>query len=791
VAKTHQLLGVNRALRAVDDIRDNRGRLGVFWHTQGSGKSLSMLFFARKVLRKKLGDWTFLIVTDRTELDDQIAGTFAACGELTKLREAVQAQSRDHLKELLRGNERYIFTLIQKFGTARGEVHPVLSTRSDIIVITDEAHRSQYDILAANMRAAPPNAAFIGSTGTPLIAGEEERTREVFGDYVSIYDFVQSIADGATVPLYYESRLPELHLTNEDLGDEIARVIDNADLSEDEEDALARRFAKQYHLITNDDRLEKVAADLIRHFSGRGYRGKAMFVAIDKATAIRMYDKVRRQWTELLARETKRVEATADPVERAALSDQLDWLTKTDMAVVVSPSQNEIALMAKRGLDIEQHRRRLVKEDLDEKFKALEDPLRLVFVCAMWVTGFDVPTCSTVYIDKPMKNHTLMQTIARANRVAPGKSAGMIVDYVGVFRNLKAALAIYAQPRPGVTTDPIEGKDELVDELRTALSQAVAFAEARSVHPGDVLRVTGFERQAALQQAADKLLGTDEDKRAFLRLVSDAWKLFRAVLPDPAVNEFRGDMIVLQVVAEMIRTMTRKAPSKNTLAAIAEIERLIDDAISDVAIRAPVPSGEDMKQLLDLSTLDFEKLAQLFAEGRKKTAVEILRGQVEERARSMAARNPTRIDLVERLNDLLDRYNTGSLDVERLFEELATYIRSLDEEEQRHIRAGLSEEEQAIVDILTRPEPKLTTTEEVAVKKIARDLLAKLRREKFILDWRLRETAKADVRETIRQEFDLLPKVYERKLRDEKVERTYQFVFERFGAAQSVIASPR
>jgi type I restriction enzyme R subunit len=278
-----------------------------------------MLFFARKVLRKKPGDWTFLIVTDRAKLDDQIAGTFGACGELTKLRESVQAQNREHLKELLRGNERYIFTLIQKFGTARGEVYPVLSTRSDIIVITDEAHRSQYDILAANMRAALPNAAFIGFTGTPLIAGEEERTREVFGDYVSIYDFAQSIADGATVPLYYESRLPELRLTNEQLGDEIARVIDEASLGEDEEDAIARRFAKQYHLITNEDRLEKVAADLVRHFSGRGYRGKAMFIAIDKATAIRMYDKVQRHWAEMLARETQRVATIQDPIERAAL----------------------------------------------------------------------------------------------------------------------------------------------------------------------------------------------------------------------------------------------------------------------------------------------------------------------------------------------------------------------------------------------------------------------------------------------------------------------------------------
>jgi type I restriction enzyme, R subunit len=786
LAKTHQLLGVNRAIAAVDKIKENKGRLGVFWHTQGSGKSLSMLFFARKVLRKTPGDWTFVVVTDRTELDDQIAGTFSACGELTKPRETVQAQSRDHLKELLRGNERYIFTLIQKFGTARGEVFPVLSTRSDIIVITDEAHRSQYDILAANMRAALPNAAFIGFTGTPLIAGEEERTREVFGDYVSIYDFAQSIADGATVPLYYESRLPELHLSNEQLGDEIARVIDDANLSEEEEEAISRRFAKQYQLITNDDRLEKVAADLVRHFSGRGYPGKAMFVAIDKATAIRMYDKVRLSWGEMLARETRRIERIVDPVERAALQEQLDWLTQTDMAVVVSPSQNEIALMAGKGLQIEPHRRRMVNEDLDEKFKAAEDPLRLVFVCAMWITGFDVPTCSTIYLDKPMKNHTLMQTIARANRVAPGKQAGLIVDYVGVFRNLKQALAIYAQPRPGVTTDPIEGKDELVEALRAALRNALMFAEAHDVRPADVLRAAGFERQAALQQAAERLLGTDEEKRAYLRLVGDAWKLFRAVLPDPAANELRGDMIVLQVIAEMIRTLTRREPSRNLTAVIAEIERLIDEAISGAAIRAPVPSGEDMQRLFDLSTLDFARLAELFALGQRRTATEILRGQAEERARDLANRNPTRADFLERLNDLIDRYNAGSMDLERLFEELTAFARALDEEEQRHVRENLSEDELAIFDILTRPEPKLTQPEEVKVKKIARHLLEKLKREKFILDWRLREAAKADVRETIRTELDELPEAYERMLWEEKVERTYQFVFEHFPGAMSL-----
>jgi type I restriction enzyme, R subunit len=785
LAKNHQLLGVNRALRAVDDIEDNKGRLGVFWHTQGSGKSLSMLFFARKVLRKKPGDWTFLIVTDRAELDDQIAGTFAACGELTKLREAVQAQSREHLKELLRGNERYVFTLIQKFGTARGEIFPMLSTRSDIIVITDEAHRSQYDILAANMRAALPNGAFIGFTGTPLIAGEEERTREVFGDYVSIYDFAQSIADGATVPLYYESRLPELHLTRNDLGDDIARVIDEANLGEDEEDAIARRFAKQYQLITNKDRLDKVAADLVRHFSGRGYRGKAMFIAIDKATAIRMYDNVRRHWTGILEREAERVAALADSVERTAAEEQLDWLRKTDMAVIVSPSQNEIALMAKEGLKIEPHRRRMVNEDMDEKFKAPDDPLRLVFVCAMWITGFDVPTCSTVYIDKPMKNHTLMQTIARANRVAPGKQAGLIVDYVGVFRNLKEALAIYAQPRPGVTTDPIEGKDELVAALKAALRRAVIYAEARSVKPADVLAVSGFARQAALKRAAENLLGSDEDKRAYLRLVGDAWALFRAVLPDPAANAFRGDMIVLKVVAEMIRTMTRRQPGKSALAAIAETERLIGEAIAGAAIAAPLPTGEELERLFDLSTLDFERLAELFAGGAKKTAAEILRGQTEERARALARRNPSRIDLLERLNDLIERCNAGSMDVERLFEELTAFTRTLDEEEKRHLKENLDEDELAVFDILTRLEPRLTKAEEFEVKKIARELLAKLKREKFILDWKLKENAKADVRETIRQEYDLLPAIYQGELWQDKVERTYVFVYDHFVSAQA------
>ena len=293
IAKYHQVQGVNRALDAVDSMAENRGRLGVFWHTQGSGKSLSMAMFTEKVLRRKGGNYTFVIVTDRTELDDQIAGTFAAVGALTKDVRDAQASSRASLRDLLAGNERYVFTLIQKFSTADRETMPVLSERADIIVITDEAHRSQYDQLAANMRAALPNAAFIGFTGTPLIKGEDSRTREVFGDYVSIYDFAQSVADGATVPLYYEARKPELQLNAEDLREEMDALLDAAALDEEQEAMLNQQFGRQYHLITNNDRLDKVADDLVRHFAARGYRGKAMFVAIDKATAVRMHDKVR------------------------------------------------------------------------------------------------------------------------------------------------------------------------------------------------------------------------------------------------------------------------------------------------------------------------------------------------------------------------------------------------------------------------------------------------------------------------------------------------------------------
>ena len=332
-----------------------------------------------------------------------------------------------------------MFTLIQKFHTERGAIYPKQSDRSDIIVLTDEAHRSQYDVFAQNMRNALPHAAFIGFTGTPLMVGEE-KTRRVFGDYVSVYNFKQAIEDGATVPLYYENRIPELQLVNPYLNDDLQRIIDDAELDEAQEKKLERELGCEYHLITRDDRLEKVAEDIVTHFTGRGFQGKAMVISIDKATAVRMYDKVQKHWglyLEKLRSESAKNSSNSELVEK------IRFMEETGMAVVVSQSQNEIEDFREKGLEILPHRKRMVKENLDEMFKDPGNPFRMVFVCAMWITGFDVPSCSTIYLDKPMKNHSLMQTIARANRVFPQKLNGLIVDYVGVSRSAEGSCHLW------------------------------------------------------------------------------------------------------------------------------------------------------------------------------------------------------------------------------------------------------------------------------------------------------------------------------------------------------------
>ncbi|MBI4318431.1 MAG: type I restriction endonuclease subunit R, partial [Chloroflexi bacterium] len=785
IAKNHQFLGVNNAIRAIQHIEDNQGRLGVFWHTQGSGKSYSMIFFAEKVLRKIPGNWTFVIVTDRQELDDQIYKTFANAGAV--MEKEAQAASGEKLKELLAEDHRYVFTLIQKFRTEPGQIYPKLSDRSDIVVITDEAHRSQYDIFAQNMRNALPYAAFIGFTGTPLMAGEE-KTRQVFGDYVSIYNFKQSVDDGATVPLYYENRIPELQLTNEYLNQDMEDVLEQAELDQEQEKKLEREFAREYHLITRDDRLERIAADIVAHFIARGHRGKAMVVSVDKATAVRMYDKVKEHWKKYL-KNLESSRSSCDPTERQELEDKIKYMQESDMAVVVSQSQNEVEDMKKKGLDITLHRRRMITEDLDKKFKDEKDPFRIVFVCAMWMTGFDVPSCSTIYLDKPMRNHTLMQTIARANRVFGQKVNGLIVDYIGVFRDLQKALAIYGSAYDGSAKEgesPVLDKSKLVDALRQAVTSIEKFCREHNVDLAKIQAAEGYARINLLDDAVEALIVDDESKRRFLALAADVSSLFKAILPDVHANEFIAVRAVTGVLAEKIRLLS---PDPGIEQVMAAVEHLLDRSVAAEAyvIREPVAGH---RPLIDLSKIDFDALRAGFEQSRKRTRAEQLRAVVEHSLRQLVRMNRTRMNYLETFQSMIDEYNAGSVNVEVFFDRLVSFARKLSEEEKRGIAENLTEEELAIFDLLTRPDMKLTSTEKTRVKKVARELLAILKNEKLVLDWRKRQQARADVRVTIAHLLDIrLPQRYTEGIFQQKCELVYQHIYDSyFGEGRSVYA---
>ncbi len=824
--KNHQFLGVNNAVDALEKIKSNQGKLGVFWHTQGSGKSFSMAFFSQKVLRKLPGNWTFVVITDRNDLDKQIYKNFASTGVVT---EECQADSGAHLRQLLSEDHRFIFTLIQKFGVKPGEKYPKLSDRGDIIVMTDEAHRSQYDTLALNMRNALPNAAFIGFTGTPLMAGEE-KTKEVFGDYVSIYNFQQSIDDGATVPLYYENRIPELQLSNENFNDDLDALIDAAELDEAQETKLEREFAREYHLITRDDRLEKVAEDIVAHFMGRKSSsdsvGKGMVICIDKVTAVKMYDKVQKYWKayrgslagQLAALPAASLAASKGNIsgnpdgyvlaaeglrdfhadQRRELQKQLRFMDETDMAVIVSQQQNEVDLFKEKGLNIELHKTRMVKEDMETKFKDADDPFRLVFVCAM-LTGFDAPAVSTIYLDKPMKNHTLMQTIARANRVFKDKNNGLIVDYVGVFRNLQKALAIYGTASGGGTGEgecPVQRKDELVEELRLAIAEALDFCEERGVNIDAILNADGFQKVAfvddaainlvdkqvidAVDDAVEKTIVNDELKKQFLSLAGRVVRLFKAILPDASANEFNPIKTCLAVLAEKIRNFTEEADIDDIMNQVGE---LLDDSI---ATKGYIIHATEQTSLLDLSQVDFEALKAHLQKGRKRTEAEKLKRAVGAKLNSMVTLNKTRSDLMEKFKKLIDEYNKG-LDVEGFFAKLADFVKELSQEEQRGMTEKLSEEELALFDILTKPEIDITKSEKEAVKKVARALLQTLKEAKLVLDWRKKQQSRAAVYTTVKNVLDNLPRAYTPELYQQKCDRVYQHVYDSYqGEGKSI-----
>ena len=775
LARNHQYLGVNNALARMDELQgapaDERGRLGVFWHTQGSGKTLSMIFFSQKVLRKRPGNWSFVIVTDREDLDDQAYREFARSGVVNEKN--VQASSSTHLRELLGEDHRYVFTLIHKFRTEKGERHPALSGRTDVIVITDEAHRTQYDTLALNMRDALPNARFLGFTGTPLLAGEE-KTREVFGDYVSVYNFAASAADHATVPLYYENRIPQLKIENPKFGDDLMAIVEEAELDEARERQLARALGQQYELITRDDRLDAVAKDIVEHFLGRGFAGKAMVVSIDKVTTVRTFNKVQHFWAARLAElEAKMAGAYLGADERDRLSQDIAFMRSTDMAVVLSQSQNEIAEMKARGLDIRPHRRRMVEEGLEEKFKNPQDPLRIAFVCSMWTTGFDVPSLSTVYLDKPLRNHTLMQTITRANRVFAEKNNGLIVAYVDVFRNLQRALALYATG--GKAGDvPVEEKGALIEALREAVDDIRAFCREREVDLDELGRLRGFELVEAGRRTVEALLLDDDEKVAFQARAGLVNRLYKAILPDRRAGEFSRARAVVKFIADGIAAATERPEIGGVMG---RIEQLLDESVA--ADEYLIPAA-DADALFDLAAVDWDHVQGAFQKGRPRTAAQRLRSLLSAKLAALVRLNPARVDLVERFEKLVADYNAGSVNTEAFFQQLMEFKQTLSEEEARAVREELTEEQLAVFDLIMRPAPVLTDAEQDQVKRVAEELLATLKRGKLVLDWRKEQQLRAAVRLTVEETLDRLPEKFTRQLYLQKCDAVYQHIFDAY-----------
>ncbi len=767
VPRYFQYYGVNRAFEHVVNRKQMDGKLGVFWHTQGSGKSYSMVWLSQKVLRKLIGNFTFVIVTDRKQLDGQAYKNFANVGAIYE--KEVHADSIEDLKNLLRADHRQVFTTIQKFQDIVGAI----SEREDIIVMTDEAHRTQYDRMALNMRKALPKASFIGFTRTPLMTDGEAETVKTFGSYVSVYNFGQSVADGATVPLYYENRVPRLKNVNENLEEQLGQLMDRYDLDEDEEEKLEREYSNFYEIITREDRLDTIARDIVEHYVGRGYNGKAMVVCIDKKTTFRMYDKVKKEWNRYIAKLRMDLSRATEEREHEKILVKLEQHENVDMAVMVSlgDNQNEIADMEEFEIDVKPIRERILKGNLEEEFKKAESNLRIIFVCAMWMTGFDVPNLSTLYLDKPLKNHTLMQTIARANRVADeGKKNGIIVDYIGVFKNIERALALYAAS--GIDEDEIiKSKDELLNDLKNTLQKAKEFLETQQIELKSLLEAPSSQKLLLLEKFANTLVGKQETKKKFLNLAADLQSAYRSVLPDPSAEDYYKDVTAVRVMASRIRDVGAQSID------VSQVKKDLEDLL-DKSIQAGEYVISPHKKIKDLSQLDAEALHVFFAGlENKNLQVEALGAELEQKIAEMARKNKKRAKFMDRLLTLLQEYNSGAHDIDQLFDSLVELAKDLSVEERRAVKENLSEEELAIFDLLVKE--NLNPDEVAKIKGTAHELLENLK-PLLVPHWRDFETNRAGVKIAISDLlFTKLPEpTYTEKDCELKGIEVYNFVYE-------------
>lgn len=709
MAMYHQFHGVNAAvaatLRATRPEADRR--VGVIWHTQGSGKSLSMVFYAAKLLRHpEMNNPTIVVLTDRNDLDQQIYENFLRAEELVPYPK--QAESVEDLKRLLSvpaGG--VIFTTVQKFQPEEGGRYPLLSERSNIVVIADEAHRSHYNFMsgyARYIREGLPNAAFVGFTGTPIEL-EDKSTRQVFGDYISVYDIQRSIADGATVPIYYEGRLVKLHLTNEFIDEEFEEVTEGEE--EHVKEKLKSRWAHLEALAGTPERLKLIARDILDHYTERSktLAGKALIVCMSRRICVELYKYLR--------------ELPSCP----------------EVAVVMTGSASDPA-------DYQPHiRSKSKQEEIKRRFKDPDDPLKLVIVRDMWLTGFDNPCLHTMYLDKPMKGHNLMQAIARVNRVFKDKPGGLIVDYIGIADDLKRALACYTEKDRNEAMIPLDQAIAVLREkydITCAFFHGIDYQGWRRLAPVDLTRL--------LQRAHNAVVADDETKSRFLKACTELTRVFALVSPHPEAAKIRDDVAFFQHVRRSVVKYTplvRQPVDELNLA----VKQLVSEAIASDEV-VDIFGAAGVKRP-DISILSDEFLAEVQGMEHKNLQVELLRRLIEDEIKTKMRQNVVRYrSFKEMLEQVLKGYQNRSLQSAEVIARLVELARELRQVEHRGQALGLTEEEMAFYDAVARGPEHIAGDEQL--KTIARELVTAIKKN-LSIDWTDHENVKAKIRATVKR----------------------------------------
>lgn len=775
LARNHQYLGVNEAVKAYEARKLNNGKLGVFWHTQGSGKSYSMVFLAQKIRRKFKGSPTIVVLTDRDELNTQISDTFENCGLLGQVKASrFIATSGKDLVSKLQNNLSFIFTLIQKFNDPDAEP---LYPDHDVLLMSDEAHRSQNGIYAANMVHLLPTASRIGFTGTPLFSNDNI-TERTFGGYISIYDFQRAVEDGATVPLYYENRGDKIaDLENPEITDRILDAIEQADLDVNQREKLEQQFAEEIQLLTAGPRLKAIARDFVTHYSDLWTTGKAMFVCLNRVTCVRMYNFVQHYWKEEIKRLEKQIRSVTQQ-EAQELSRKLEWMKQTEMAVVISQEQNEIQDFQTWELDIRPHREKMAKRKLDKGFKDPSNPLRVVFVCAMWLTGFDVKCLSCLYLDKPLKAHTLMQTIARANRVAEGKSNGLIVDYIGIVKALRKALADYTANVNGQNgADPTVDKEKLIARILETLSAAKDFLLQHGFVLQDLVDARGFNKPSLLKLGAEAVSSSLEERKQFQTYASELQKMMKYANRE---NISLGVEKECDAVIAIYHQLQKKRKHANNIELMVQINSIISEYVQvDLPDEGIVPSRQ-----FDISKIDFDLLRREFAKAKtRRLILKDLDELIKQRLDKLLFSNPQRVNYYERYQQIIEDYNNeqNRATIEKTFMDLMDLANSMDKEEQRYVREGFSSDEELYLYDLLFSET-LSKQDIQKIKQVAVNLLAKVKAKISELDhWTEKQETKAEVANLIRDTlWNELPDDYAPDKIVEFKDIIYQYVFTRY-----------